>query len=74
MLYFDGHDLTKMELPGRRHLLEDLIGESDGTIRVSQEVEADGRHFWRPRANMAWKASSPSTVTAPTAQVGSATG
>ncbi|TCQ99149.1 bifunctional non-homologous end joining protein LigD [Neorhizobium sp. JUb45] len=42
LLYFDGHDLTKMELSGRRHLLKDLIGESEGTIRVSQEVEADG--------------------------------
>ena len=42
LLYFDGHDLTKMELSGRRHLLEDLIGESEGTIRVSHEVEADG--------------------------------
>ncbi|WP_428413287.1 non-homologous end-joining DNA ligase [Pararhizobium sp.] len=42
LLYFDGHDLTKMELSGRRHLLEDLIGENEGTIRVSQEIEADG--------------------------------
>ncbi len=42
LLYFDGHDLTNMELSGRRHLLEDLIGESEGAIRVSQEVEADG--------------------------------
>ncbi|MBY2918443.1 ATP-dependent DNA ligase [Rhizobium leguminosarum] len=42
LLYFDGHDLTKMELSGRRHLLEGLIGESGGAIRVSQEVEADG--------------------------------
>lgn len=42
LLYFDGHDLTKMELSGRRHLLEDLIGESQSVIRVSQEVEADG--------------------------------
>lgn len=41
-MYFDGHDLTKMELSGRRHLLEDLIGESEGAIRLSQEVEADG--------------------------------
>lgn len=31
-----------MELSGRRHLLEDLVGESEGAIRVSQEVEADG--------------------------------
>ncbi|NSZ19856.1 non-homologous end-joining DNA ligase [Agrobacterium vitis] len=42
LLYFDGHDLTNMELFGRRHLLEDLIGESKGVVRVSQEVEADG--------------------------------
>ncbi|MGO7401973.1 ATP-dependent DNA ligase (plasmid) [Rhizobium ruizarguesonis] len=42
LLYFDGHDLTRMELSGRRHLLEDLIDDSDGAIRISQEVEADG--------------------------------
>ncbi|NEK18074.1 DNA ligase [Rhizobium leguminosarum] len=42
LLYFDGHDLTKMELSGRRHLLEDLIGESEGAIRVSEVLEADG--------------------------------
>ncbi|KQS71602.1 ATP-dependent DNA ligase [Rhizobium sp. Leaf371] len=42
LLYFDGHDLTNMELSGRRHLLEDLLGESEGVIRLSQEVEADG--------------------------------
>ncbi|KJF70004.1 non-homologous end-joining DNA ligase [Agrobacterium arsenijevicii] len=42
LLYFDGHDLTGMELSGRRHLLEDLVGESEGSIRLSQEVEADG--------------------------------
>lgn len=42
LLYFDGHDLTRMELSGRRHLLEDLVGESDGSIRLSQVLEADG--------------------------------
>lgn len=42
LLYFDGHDLTGMKLSGRRHLLEGLIGESEGTIRVSEVVEADG--------------------------------
>jgi bifunctional non-homologous end joining protein LigD len=42
LLYFDGHDLTRMELAGRRHLLEDLVKEGDGAIRLSQEVEADG--------------------------------
>ncbi len=42
LLYFDGHDLTGMELSGRRHLLKDLIGESEGPIRLSQDFEADG--------------------------------
>lgn len=42
LLYFDGHDLTGMELSGRRHLLEDLVGESAGPIRLSQDVDADG--------------------------------
>ena len=47
LLYFDGHDLTRMEQAGRRHLLEDLLGESQGAIRLSQEVEADGEAFLR---------------------------
>ena len=47
LLYFDGHDLTRMEQSGRRHLLEDLLGESQGAIRLSQEVEADGEAFLR---------------------------
>jgi bifunctional non-homologous end joining protein LigD len=47
LLYFDGHDLTRMEHTGRRHLLEDLPGESQGAIRLSEEVEADGEAFLR---------------------------
>ena len=42
LLYLDGHDLTGMELSARRHLLEDLSLEPDGTIRLSGEVEGDG--------------------------------
>ncbi|TCU06813.1 non-homologous end-joining DNA ligase [Rhizobium sullae] len=42
LLYFDGHDLTEMELSGRRHLLEDLVAGKEGDIRLSEEVEADG--------------------------------
>jgi bifunctional non-homologous end joining protein LigD len=45
LLYLDGHDLTKTEQSGRRHLLEDLLGEDQGAIRLSQEVEADGEAF-----------------------------
>jgi len=42
LLYFDGHDLTRMDLRERRHMLEDLLGEAEGVIRLSQEIEADG--------------------------------
>lgn len=43
ILYFDGHDLTGMDLMARRHLLESLVPARDeGVIRLSQEIEADG--------------------------------
>lgn len=42
LLYFDGHDLTGMELDGRRHLLADLIGDSQGPVRFSDTIEGDG--------------------------------
>ncbi|MFC3204832.1 non-homologous end-joining DNA ligase [Aquamicrobium soli] len=43
LLYLDGHDLTGSELSVSRHLLEDLVVPgSDGAIRLSEEVEADG--------------------------------
>ena len=45
LLYFDGHDLTRTEQSGRRHLLEDLLGEAQRAIRLSQEVEANGEAF-----------------------------
>ena len=42
LLYFDGHDLRAMELVSRRHLLEDLIGKAEGTIKFSETIEGDG--------------------------------
>ena len=42
LLYLDGHDLTKMALAERRHMLEDLPIDRGGTIRLSEEIEADG--------------------------------
>lgn len=42
LLYLDGHDLTGMELSARRHLLEDLSLEPQGTIRLSEEIVGDG--------------------------------
>lgn len=43
LLYFDGHDLTTMELSSRRHLLEDLVSPGgQGAIRLSEEIDGDG--------------------------------
>lgn len=41
LLYLDGHDLTKMEYGERRDLLEDLLAEKQGAIRLSEEFDAD---------------------------------
>lgn len=46
LLYFDGHDLTRMALGERRHLLEDLLSDRGGMIRLSEEVAADGQAFF----------------------------
>jgi bifunctional non-homologous end joining protein LigD len=43
LLYFDGHDLTGMDLMARRHLLESLVpAKGEDIIRLSEEIEADG--------------------------------
>ncbi len=42
LLYFDGHDLTRTELSVRRHLLADLLGDTVGAIRLSEEIQGDG--------------------------------
>lgn len=42
LLYFDGHDLTGMELSVRRHLLEDFLDGATGAIQLSEEVQGDG--------------------------------
>ncbi|TYR38651.1 ATP-dependent DNA ligase, partial [Phyllobacterium endophyticum] len=42
LLYFDGHDLTGVELSTRRHLLNGLLENADGAIRLSEEIEGDG--------------------------------
>jgi bifunctional non-homologous end joining protein LigD len=42
LLYFDGHDLRMLDLASRRHLLDELVSDRDGTIRLSEEIEADG--------------------------------
>lgn len=43
LLYFDGHTLLNTELSVRRRLLEGIVpAGSQGAIRLSEEVEADG--------------------------------
>jgi bifunctional non-homologous end joining protein LigD len=42
LLYLDGHDITRMDQAERRMLLESVLTERDGPIRLSEEIEADG--------------------------------
>jgi bifunctional non-homologous end joining protein LigD len=43
LLYFDGHDLRKMELSERRHLLENVVpAGGTGPIRLSEMIDGDG--------------------------------
>ncbi|EPE96962.1 non-homologous end-joining DNA ligase [Rhizobium grahamii] len=43
LLYFDGHDIRETPLTGRRFFLESLLKNEQGAIRLSEEVEGDGR-------------------------------
>jgi bifunctional non-homologous end joining protein LigD len=43
LLYFDGHDVSRMDLSDRRHMLEDLLKDRAGGIRMSEEFEGDGQ-------------------------------
>jgi bifunctional non-homologous end joining protein LigD len=74
LLYFDGHDLRKLEFTARRHLLEGLIKIRDDVIRLSEEIEADGDRLFLLPASTALRASSRKTVRARTAPAGVATG
>ncbi|MBB4478455.1 non-homologous end-joining DNA ligase [Rhizobium etli] len=48
LLYFDGRDLSGMELAARRHLLEGLVpAGGEEAIRLSEEIEADGETLLR---------------------------
>src|SRR4029453_13190988 len=42
LLYFDGHDLTSLELSARRHLLDNLLDGEIGAIRLSEEIASYG--------------------------------
>ncbi len=48
LMYLDGHDLTKMELRVRRHLLEELIsGRPDSAIKFSEAFHVTGAELFR---------------------------
>ena len=48
LLYLDGQDLRILELEERRQMLEQLIGRSPhGSIRFSEEIDAEGERFLR---------------------------
>jgi bifunctional non-homologous end joining protein LigD len=42
LLYFDGHDLTGIELSSRRQMLATLLADATGAIRLSEEFHTDG--------------------------------
>jgi bifunctional non-homologous end joining protein LigD len=43
LLCFGGHDIRSMELTARRIFLESLLRGVESTIRISEEVDGDGR-------------------------------
>lgn len=47
LLYLDGRDLRRLPYVERRRQLEELLAGRDGAIRLSEEVDADGAHFFR---------------------------
>ena len=46
LLYFDRHDIRSMELAARRYFLRSLLEHEDGAIRLSEEIEGDGREIF----------------------------
>jgi bifunctional non-homologous end joining protein LigD len=46
VLYFDGHDVSRMDQAERRQILEGVVS-AEGTIRLSEEIEADGATAFR---------------------------
>jgi DNA ligase D-like protein (predicted ligase) len=49
LLFMDGHDLRGMALEERRHLLEDVIGDSDtgGRFQFSEPLEGTAKELFR---------------------------
>jgi bifunctional non-homologous end joining protein LigD len=47
LLYLDGRDLRRLSLDERRGELQRLVGEGSPTLRLSEEIVADGATFLR---------------------------
>jgi bifunctional non-homologous end joining protein LigD len=52
LLYLDGHDLTGMSLHERRDMLETLIGDRTGAIRLSETIHADGAQLLKQACSL----------------------
>ncbi|WP_082767388.1 non-homologous end-joining DNA ligase [Bosea sp. PAMC 26642] len=52
LLYLNGHDLRSMPLADRRAMLDDLIGKQHSSIRMSEEVNAEGAPFLKLACEM----------------------
>ncbi|SEI11433.1 bifunctional non-homologous end joining protein LigD [Rhizobium tibeticum] len=46
LLYFDGHDIRSLELTARRYFLRSLLKDAQGSIRLSEDIEGDGREIF----------------------------
>jgi bifunctional non-homologous end joining protein LigD len=46
LLYFDGHDIRSLELTARRYFLRSLLKNEQGAIRLSEDIEGDGREIF----------------------------
>ncbi|KRB58448.1 ATP-dependent DNA ligase [Rhizobium sp. Root708] len=46
LLYFDGHDIRGLELTARRYFLRQLLEGSQDAIRLSEDIEGDGREIF----------------------------
>ncbi|WP_037075620.1 non-homologous end-joining DNA ligase [Rhizobium mesoamericanum] len=46
LLYFDGHDIRSLELTARRYFLQSLLKNEHGAVRLSEEIEGDGREIY----------------------------
>ena len=52
LLYLDGRDLRELPLDERRGMLTKLIGKQHSSIRLSEEIDADGAEFLKQACSL----------------------